>query len=126
GRFLGGIKFSKLTAQAGPHQRVVVAQPSQPGYEIQPTTRIPAFALVVDMRDQQFAKSMEAVLRAVALLAGSQFNLKLVEEKHGHVTIVGYRLPEDGKVPSDTNNIRFNFSPCFAAVGDQYLIASTL
>ena len=125
GRLMGGVKFSKLVAQAGPHQRIVVTGQNKPNYRITPTLRLPAFALVVDMRDKAFAKSMETVLRGGALLAGTQFKLKLIEEKHGDVTLVGYRFPEDGGFPNDPSNIRFNFSPCFAAVGGQYLIAST-
>src|SRR5207302_6743249 len=49
-----------------------------------------------------------------------------VEETVNGVTLVGYRFPEDGSLPADVNNIRFNFSPCFAAVGDQFFAASTM
>src|SRR5581483_7036721 len=48
------------------------------------------------------------------------------EETVDGVTLVGYRFPEDGSLPADVNNIRFNFSPCFAAVGDQFFAASTI
>ena len=41
--------------------------------------------------------------------------LKLVEEKHGDLTLVGYRFPEDVPLRGDTNDLRFNFSPCFVA-----------
>jgi hypothetical protein len=69
---------------------------------------------------------MEGVLRAAALLAGTQFNLKLAEETYEGVKIVGYRFPEKGNVASDPDGIRFNFSPCFAAVGDQFAMCSTI
>src|SRR5207245_11442700 len=121
----GGGECRKLARRAGPHPRIVGTGESKPSYRITPTLRLPAFALVVDMRDKDFAKSMETVLRGGALLAGTQFKLKLIEEKHGDLTLVGYRFPEDGGFPNDPSNIRFNFSPCFATVSGQYLIAST-
>jgi hypothetical protein len=127
GRFLAGSRFSQLLAQAGPHQRIVVANQSKPGYTIEPMQRFPAFALVVDMRDaENFPRNTEAVLRGAALLAGTQFKTKLVEEKVGAVDLVGYRFPEDARVRQDAGNIRFNFSPCFAQVKDQFLFCSTL
>jgi hypothetical protein len=126
-RFLAGSQFSKLVAEAGAHQRFVAVQPDKLGYKTVPGIRIPAFALVVDMRQpEKFGKSMEAILRGAAFLAGTQVSLKLTEEQHGDVKIIGYRFPEDGQFKGDTQNIRFNFSPCFATVGDQWLACSTL
>src|SRR5262249_43330081 len=126
GPFLGGVKLSKLLTQAGPHQRIVVVQPSKSGYKVVPSVRFPGFAFIVDMRDPGFAKSMDTILRGAALLAGAQVGLELSEEKHGNTTIVGYRFPEDGKLKGDVNKIRFNFSPAFVKVGDQFVISSTI
>jgi hypothetical protein len=80
------------------------------------------------MRDpKSFTPAMESALRAAALVgAFSQLKLKLVEENHGDLKIVGYRIPEDQQVDDDVNGIRFNFSPCFVHVGNQYVVASTL
>jgi hypothetical protein len=69
---------------------------------------------------------MDTILRAGALLAGTQVKLKLKEEKHGDRTLVGYRFPEDVPLKGDTTDIRFNFSPCFVAVGNQFVASSTL
>jgi hypothetical protein len=127
GRFLVGNRLSKLLAQVGPHQRLVVANQHHPGYQVQPGQRIPAFALVVDMRaPETFGKAMEAVLRGAAFLASTQVKLKLVEEQHGECKIVGYRFPEGGKLKGDDNYVRFNYSPCFVTVGDQFVASSTL
>ena len=127
GRFLAGNRFSKLLTQAGPYQRLVVAHQASPGYKTRPKTTIPAFAVVVEMREpDEFAKGMETVLRGAALLAGAQARLKLTEEKHGEHTLVGYRFPEDRPLKGDVNDIRFNFSPCFCAVGDQFFASSTI
>lgn len=127
GRFLAGNTMHQLLSQAGPHQRIVVTYQEQHGYKKVPTQRLPAFAFVVDMRQPaEFSRSMETVLRGAALLGGIAGQLKLIEEKHSDLTIIGYRFPEDKPFQGDVNGIRFNFSPCFVAVGDQYLVSSTL
>ena len=125
GRFLGGTKLSTLLTQSGPHQRLVVALPLKSPYSIKPEQPIPAFALVQEMRDKEFGKSMETILREGGLLASIQFNLKMVEEKHGSHKVVWYRFDEKSKLPGDDKNFRFNFSPSFCIVGDQLIVSST-
>jgi len=125
GRFLAGRKLSELLIQVGPYHRFVAAAQAKSGYPKQPTQTIPAFAYNVSMRDAGFGRAMDGLLRAVALFAGAQAKLKLVEETVDGVTLVGYRFPEDGSLPEDVNKIRFNFSPCFASVGDQFVAVET-
>jgi hypothetical protein len=121
------LQVSKILTQAGPHHRFVVAHQPKFGYKIVPEQKLPAFALVADMRDsEKFSKTMEGILRAAALFAGAQYKLKLVEEKHGDLTLVGYRFPEEVKQIPGENTIVYNFSPCFVVVGDQFLMASTI
>lgn len=125
GRFLAGNSIGPLLQQTGPHQRIVVAHQPKAGYQSQPDQRLPAFAVVLDTRDEKFGRTMETILRGTALLAGARFKLKLAEEKIGDVNLVAYRFPDDPKQPPQ-NNIVFNFSPCFAQVGNQFLAASTI
>ncbi len=126
GKVLLGNRLSQLLAKAGSHYRfVAVNQPGQ-AYQITPNQPLPAFALVTQMRDRSFGKSMEAILRGVALVTGTQVKLHLVKEKHREVNIIGYRFSETEKVKNDQNNVRFNFSPCFAVVEDQFLACSRL
>ncbi len=125
-KVLPGTSLGKLFAEVGSNHRVVVAHQEKVGYGVKPGQYFPHIAIVTTMRDPQFGKSMNSILRAVALLAGRQAKLKLVEEMHGPVKIVGYRFPEDGAFPNDSENIRFNFSPCFAVVNDQFLACSTI
>jgi hypothetical protein len=126
GNLLAGRKLSDLLTQSGPYHRFVAATQEKSGYAKHPTQTIPAFAYAISMREPEFGKAVEAILRATALLAGSQFRLKMVEEEIDGVKLVGYRFPEDGSLPNDADGIRFNFSPCFAAVGDQFFAASTV
>jgi hypothetical protein len=126
GRFLAGRKLSELLTQVGPYHRFVAAAQPKSGYPNNPNQIIPAFAYNVSMRDPGFGQTMDGLLRAVALFAGVQAKLKIVEETVDGVKLVGYRFPEDGELAADVNNIRFNFSPCFASVGDQFFAASTI
>ena len=68
----------------------------------------------------------EPLLRAAALFGGSQASLKMTEEKIQDCNLVGYRFPEDKPLKADVNDIRFNFSPCFVAVGNQFMVASRI
>jgi hypothetical protein len=127
GRFLAGAKMSDLLTQAGSYHRSVVVQQGKVGYKREPRQRVPAFALVAEMRDpEKFSTSMAGALRAAGLLATTQVKLNLIEEKHSGVEIAGYRFDESAEFKPDINDIRFNFSPCFARVGDQFLFCSTV
>ena len=124
-KFLGGIKLSKLLNAMGTHHRVVVAQPKDRPYKIQPTTPLPSFALVVDMRDPGFAKDMNSIFRAGALLATFSYGLNLRESTHNECGMVSYFFSETKKVEGDPTNIRFNFSPTYATVGNYLVMSST-
>lgn len=126
GRFLAGRKLSELLTQSGQYHRFVAVAQDKSGYEKYPTQLIPAFAYNSNMRDPAFGQAMDGILRLTALVTGAQAKLKLVEETIDGVTLVGYRFPEDGSLPIDASNFRFNFSPCFATVGDQFFVASTI
>lgn len=126
-RFLAGAKLSKLLTQAGPYYRFVAAHQTKIDYKTIPKISIPAFALVWELREPEaFGKSMETILRTAALLGGAQVNLQLVEEKYKDCKLIGYRFPEDKPLKGDVNDLRFNFTPCFARVGDQFIASSTI
>jgi hypothetical protein len=125
-QFLPGTSLTKLLSQIGPHHRIVAAYQEEKGYKVRPNQNLPAFAVINSMRDKQFAKTREGILRGAGLLAGSQFKLKLYDEMCGDVKIVGWRFPEDGTFPNDPENLRFNFTPCFASVGDQFIACSNV
>jgi hypothetical protein len=124
-KFLGGIKLAKLFGAMGPNHRIVVAQQKERPYKVKPATPIPAFALVVDMRDPSFAKDMNSIFRAGALLATFQIGLNLKEEKYKDCEIVSYYFSETTKFAGDPQGARFNFSPTYVAVGDQFVMSAT-
>jgi hypothetical protein len=127
GRFLAGTRMSELLTSAGPYQRIVVVHQDKVGYKKEPRQKIPAFAFVTEMRDpEKFGKGMSSVLRAAALLASTQFEMKMNEEMHREVKIVGYRFDENKALKQDVNDIRFNFSPCFARTDNHFIFCSTM
>jgi len=69
---------------------------------------------------------METVLRAGALFGGSKICLTLAEMKYKDLNIVAFRFDEEKQVKQDVNDIRFNFTPCFVRVGNQFVFCSTV
>lgn len=121
------VQLSKLLTEVGAYHRIVVAHQPRVGYTRQPNQPIPAFAFITEMRKpDEFARSMEGILRGAGLLASNQVKLKLVEEDYNRTKIVGYRFSETADLPQDVNNLRFNFSPCFVRVGNQFVFCSTI
>src|SRR4029077_7875458 len=66
------------------------------------------------------------VLRAAGVLGTLQFGMKPSEHEHEGVTLVANRFPENKPLAEDPCGLRFNFEPCFAVVGDELVVASTL
>jgi len=124
-RFLINTSLSKFLSQSGVHYRLVAVQPEAvPDYETEPDQKLPAFAIVLSMRDPAFARSMNALVKAGALALGSQASFRSWEEEIGGVPAFGYSFPADGKFPDDPLKARFNYQPTFATVKDQYILAS--
>src|SRR5207302_1851514 len=121
--FLSGLQLSKLLMEAGPYHRVVVVDQASAGYKTTPKTHLPAFGVVTEMRDPDaLSRNLETVLRGAALLARTQVKVKMVEETYKDCEITSYRFPEDEPLKGDTNDIRFNFTPSFARVGNQFVV----
>jgi hypothetical protein len=126
GRFLGGRRLHELLTGIGPRHRFVMATQKDTGYNRVPDQPQPAYAFVSDVRGPAYPAAMNAILRTTALALGSPVKLKFREERIGDVTLVTYRFAEDVAVEGDAGGSRFNFSPCFARVGDHFLVASTV
>lgn len=122
----GSLKLGELLEKWGGHHRLVVVNHDKLPYKTEPGLRLPAFGYVTAMRDPQFGKSMDAIIRSGGLIATLQFGLKMTHTEHDGVKIVAYRFPEGKPLAEDTENIRFNFEPCYAVVGDQFVVGSTV
>ncbi len=122
----GSVRLGELLEMWGPHHRIVVANHDTPPYKKQPGQKLPAFGYVATGRDPKFAKSIEPALRSATLIASLQFDLKISEHKHDGTTIVAYRFPENKELADDPDGLRFNFEPCFAIVGAELVVATTV
>ncbi|AMV23380.1 hypothetical protein VT84_03155 [Gemmata sp. SH-PL17] len=122
----GSTRVGELLEMWGPYHRIVVANHDAPPYKKQPGQRFPAFGYVATGRDPKFVKSIDPILRLAAILASLQFDLKMTEHKHEDVAIVAYRFPENKERPDDPDGVRFNFEPCFAVVGNELVVATTV
>src|SRR5438046_5951054 len=122
----GSVKLGELLEMWGPYHRGVVVNHDVPPYKTVPTVRFPAFGYVATMRDPKFGTALDSTLRSAGLIASLQFGLKQSEVEHDGVKIVAYRFPENKAFDGDPDGIRFNFEPCFAAVDDQFIAATTV
>jgi hypothetical protein len=120
------VKLGQLLEMWGPYHRVVVANHDVRPYKTEPSLKLPAFGYVSSGGDPKFARSLDPVLRSAALVGTIQFGLKMTEHEHEGVKIVAYRFSEDKKLPDDPDGLRFNFEPCFAVVGDELVLATTV
>ncbi len=123
-KVIPGTTLGKLLEMSGPYHRIVSAHIDEVLYKTQPDQQYPPVALVSSMRDKQFGKSVSAALRAAGVLASFSTGVKMSEETHDGVAIVSYRFPENKPLEGDTENLRFNFVPSFAIVGDSLVVSS--
>ncbi|MCU0702888.1 MAG: hypothetical protein MUF18_02740 [Fimbriiglobus sp.] len=124
--FLPGTTLAELIEASGTHHRVVLVERGENQYKTIPDFPLPEMALVSSMRDAKFGKNMLTTLRAAALFIGLQVGgLTMKEEKHDGVDILTYRFNEAKPLEADPTNIRFNFVPSFAVIGDSFVVASS-
>ena len=123
--FLGGKTLDEVFKKLGPYQRFVSTQPSTITPSSKEMTTFPgtSFALVLDLRDPTFGKNLDKILRAGGLAATFQFGLRMKEEEyHGHKMVV-YYVNEKSKAADIPLK---GLSPCFAQVGNQFMVSSTV
>ncbi len=125
--FLYGTAFSQLLDLSGTHQRFVVVKQQDRGYKFKAPDYQPAYALVLEPRDAEaFEKALDGPLGGLSFLAGLKAPMTKFEEEHGHSKISGYRFIENDGNKSLDDGVLFNFTPCRARVGSQYIISSTV
>jgi hypothetical protein len=124
---VGGLRLSTILESFGAAHRVVVAHQPKPAYTKRPQTRIPAFAVVPEVREPaKFGKLIDGALTLAGVALSDQFKMESADEEHAGVSITAFRFKEKEKLPMDVGDFRFNFSPCYARVGDQFVFSSTI
>jgi hypothetical protein len=139
GQFFGGRDFgSGVLGAIGPDVRLVVAEQDYASLKPVPDTKLPAFALVIDLKpdDEEFAQRLKAAFVSfvgLANLGAAQSKappLELTSEAVDGVMIQTSRFmpikPAPGSKGKEPVHQRHNFSPSAMQVGDHFVIASSL
>ena len=122
----GSVKLGEWLEMWGPYHRIVVVNHDKRPYKKEPALKLPAFGYVATMHDKKFGTTADIAFRSAGVIGSLQLGLKLTEYDIDGVTLVGYRFPENKELAEDPDGIRFNFEPCFAVVGDELVVASTV
>lgn len=125
-KLLPNTSLAELLETSGPHHRVVLVERGQNQYKTVPDFPLPEMALVSSMRDPRFGKNTLTTIRTAAILIGLQVGgLTLKEEKYDGIDILTYRFADEKVLAGDSTNIRYNFVPSFAVVGESFVAASS-
>jgi hypothetical protein len=124
-RILPGTTLGALLEQSGPYHRVVFAHTGEKLYRTESGQPIPVPGYVMSVRDPKFGQSLDAVLRGAAFLAGTQVGgMKQADLDFDGVKVNSYTFVEK-PLPADPDGVRFNFAPCYATVGDSFVVAGS-
>ena len=137
GQFFGGRDFGTgVLGALGADWRLVVARQDYTGLDPIPSDKLPAFALVADLKpdDEEFAIRLKSAFQSfigLVNLGAAQTKappLMLGSETVDGVTISTSRFlkPRVGPAPGEPVNSRHNFSPSVAQVGDHFILSSSV
>ena len=127
GVVLLGRRLSTILQCWGTRHQFIATRPHPSGYQITPKQKLPAFALVSELRDPEaFAKHVEPLLRAGAFIGSLNVSMSMKEVPQGDLTIVSYRFAENERNRASDGGMLFNFTPSFVRVKNYFIVASTL
>ena len=137
GQFFGGSDFGTgVLGALADDWRLVVALQDYSAMKPVPDVKLPAFALIVDLKpdDDDFAQRLKVAFQSfigLANLGAAQSKsppLELVSETVEGVTIATsrYMLPKVAPDPKEPVHQRHNFSPSAAQVEDHFILSSSL
>ncbi|WZO99041.1 hypothetical protein EP7_000633 [Isosphaeraceae bacterium EP7] len=138
GQFLGGRDFAELLGALKADWRLVVATQDTAKLKRMPDLKLPAFALVADLKpeDEDLPTQLKVAFQSfIGLL-----NLDAAQSKSppldlGSETVDGFVIATSkyiaprakaGAAPAGPVSTRYNFSPSMVQVGDHLVISSTL
>lgn len=132
GLYFQGKDFgAEVLSQLAPRWQIVVARQEFPAAEPVPAVRLPAFALVLELKDEALAQSLQltyqnivGIINITGLQTGKPQLIISGEEVAG-VTISKVKrvIPEGAE--KENAPIEYNFSPACAQVGKHFVIGSS-
>ncbi len=139
GQFFGGRDFgSGVLGSLGTDWRLVVARQDEKGLDPAPDLKLPAVALIVDLKpdDDDFAQRLKVAFQSfvgLANLGAAQTKappLELGSETCEGVTILTSRFMRPKVPPAEEGtgavHYRHNYSPTAAQVGDRFILSSSV
>jgi hypothetical protein len=137
GQYFGGRDFgSGVLGAIGPDWRIVVAEQDYAAIKPVPDTKLPAFALVIDLKpdDDDFAARLKVAFQSfigLANLGAAQSKappLELGSETVDGVTVATshFMPPKAAAGAKEPVHQRQNFSPSAAQVDNHFIISSSL
>lgn len=127
GVVLLGRRLSTVLRCLGKRHQVIITRPHDAGYELKPKQRVPAFAVVLELREPDTAFAhLAPLLRAGAFLGALNVSMRMKEVSYREVPIVTYRFNETDANYAVDHGLLFNFTPSFARVGQHLIVASSL
>lgn len=137
GQFFGGRDFgTDVLGALGDEWRLVVARQDHASLKPVPDMKLPAFALVVDLKpdDNDFAQRLKVAFQSIiglVNLGGVQSKsppLELRSETFEDVPVstARYMLPRIAPDTKEPVHLRHNFSPSVAQVGNHFILSSTV
>ena len=137
GQYFGGRDFgSGVLGAIGPDWRIVVAEQDYSQIKPVPDTKLPAFALVIDLKpdDEDFAQRLKVAFQSfigLANLGAAQSKappLELGSEVVDGVTIATshFMAPKAAPGAKESVHQRQNYSPSAAQVDNHFILSSSL
>lgn len=110
----------------GSHHRIVVTRPGPNPYKIDMPDRLPAFALVLDLKDEKEFKEkvLAPIQRILGIVAVAN---KMVGQtiKHENAEISALRFTEDPAAVKNSDRVRYNFEPSYSVTRGHLIVGST-
>lgn len=110
----------------GPHLRFVVTRPTTNPYRVEVADRLPAFAIVFDIRNE--AEFREKVLPPIQRILGIvALTNKMIAQNSKYKTaeVSTMKFAEDAASIQSSDRVRYNFEPAYALTRGHLTIGST-
>lgn len=131
--FAGRDFAEDILSSLTPQYRLVAVRQDFSGQLPQPAIRLPAFALIAEMKDPgvaqpEFRRTWQSLIGFLNVVGAQDGNPQLDQaaETIGSASVYSTRfVPEPHEAESISARIHFNFSPSIAFAGSHFILAST-
>jgi hypothetical protein len=110
----------------GPHHRIVVTRPGPNPYKVEMLDRLPAFGVVLELKDEKEFKDrvLLPIQRILGIVAVTN---KMVGQtiKHQDAEISALRFTEDPAAVKNSDRVRYNFEPSYSVTRGHLIVGST-